>query len=81
MKGIEDEKFVVWEYKPSSNGTGKNLSGVEGKAKGEQQRGGNKKTATSETDTQSNPKEKNGKVSQSLLNRNLPIFLILFLKL
>lgn len=56
----------MWEYKPSSNGAGKNLSGVEGKAKGEQQKGGNKKTATSETDTQSNPKEKNGKVSQSL---------------
>ncbi|XP_066479231.1 terminal uridylyltransferase 4 isoform X1 [Tiliqua scincoides] len=61
LKDIEDETFVVWEYKPSSNGSGKNLSGVEGKAKGEQQRGGNKKAAISETDTQNNPKEKNGK--------------------
>ncbi|XP_034977908.2 terminal uridylyltransferase 4 isoform X1 [Zootoca vivipara] len=61
LKGIEDEKFVVWEYKPSNNGAGKNLSGVEGKAKGEQHRGGNKTAASLETDTQTNPKEKNGK--------------------
>ncbi|XP_061488977.1 terminal uridylyltransferase 4 [Rhineura floridana] len=61
LKGIEDENFVVWEYKPSNNGAGKNLSGVEGKAKGEQHRGGNKNAATLETDTQNNPKDKNGK--------------------
>ncbi|XP_053102519.1 terminal uridylyltransferase 4 isoform X2 [Hemicordylus capensis] len=61
LKSIEHEELVVWEYKPSNNGAGKNLNGVEGKAKGEQQRGGNKKTATLETDIQNNPKEKNGK--------------------
>ncbi|XP_044285843.1 terminal uridylyltransferase 4 isoform X2 [Varanus komodoensis] len=60
LKGIENEKFVVWEYKPSHNGAGKNLSGVEGKAKGEQHRGGNKNAANTETNTQSIPKEKNG---------------------
>ncbi|XP_054836032.1 terminal uridylyltransferase 4 isoform X2 [Eublepharis macularius] len=66
LKGIEDEKFVVWEYKPSYNGAGKNLSGVEGKAKGDQQKGGNKKVTPLEVDTQSNPKEKNGKSALAL---------------
>lgn len=66
LKGIEDEKLVVWEYKPSNNGAGKNLNGAEGKAKGEQHRGGNKSAASLETDTQTNPKEKNGKVSESV---------------
>ncbi|XP_062994879.1 terminal uridylyltransferase 4 [Elgaria multicarinata webbii] len=60
LKGIENEKFVVWEYKPSNNGAGKNLSGAEGKTKGEQHRGGNKTAANLETNTQSTPKEKNG---------------------
>lgn len=54
---------MVWEYKPPNNGAGKNMNGVESKSKGEHQKGGNKKTATLETDLQSNPKEKNGKVS------------------
>lgn len=54
---------MVWEYKPSHNGAGKNGAGVEGKAKGDQQKGGNKKAAAVETDTQSHPKEKNGKVN------------------
>ncbi|XP_015267467.1 PREDICTED: terminal uridylyltransferase 4 [Gekko japonicus] len=66
LKGIEDEKFVVWEYKPSHNGAGKNGTGLEGKAKGDQQKGGNKKAATVETVTQSQPKEKNGKSSLAL---------------
>ncbi|XP_048352906.1 terminal uridylyltransferase 4 [Sphaerodactylus townsendi] len=60
LKSIEDEKFVMWEYKPSCNGAGKNGAGVESKAKGDQQKGGHKKAVTVETDTQSHPKEKNG---------------------
>ncbi|XP_075792095.1 terminal uridylyltransferase 4 isoform X3 [Pelodiscus sinensis] len=59
LKSIE-EKFVRWEYKPPNNGVGKNSSGVEGKAKAEQQKGG-KKPASSEADNQNNAKEKNGK--------------------
>ncbi|KAL8178664.1 UNVERIFIED_CONTAM: Terminal uridylyltransferase 4, partial [Gekko kuhli] len=66
LKGIEDEKFVVWEYKPLYNGAGKNGTGVESKAKGDQQKCGNKKAATVETVTQSHPKEKNGKSSLAL---------------
>uniref|UniRef100_A0A8C8R7E5 Terminal uridylyl transferase 4 n=1 Tax=Pelusios castaneus TaxID=367368 RepID=A0A8C8R7E5_9SAUR len=60
LRGIEEEKFVRWEYKPSNNGTGKNSSDAEGKAKAEQQKGG-KKSTSSETDNQSNAKEKHGK--------------------
>ncbi|KAH0618615.1 hypothetical protein JD844_017990, partial [Phrynosoma platyrhinos] len=59
LKGIKDEKFVVWEYKPSNSGGGKNASAAEGKAKGEQNRG-NKSASAVETDTQHNAKEKNG---------------------
>uniref|UniRef100_A0A8D0DXN6 Terminal uridylyl transferase 4 n=1 Tax=Salvator merianae TaxID=96440 RepID=A0A8D0DXN6_SALMN len=61
LKGIEDEKFVVWEYKPSNNGAGKNTGGMEGRAKGEQNRSGNKNAEAFQTDTQGNPKVKNGK--------------------
>uniref|UniRef100_A0A8C3RR98 CCHC-type domain-containing protein n=1 Tax=Chelydra serpentina TaxID=8475 RepID=A0A8C3RR98_CHESE len=60
LRGIEEEKFVRWEYKPPNNGAGKNSSGVEGKVKAEQQKGG-KKSTSSETDNQSNAKEKHGK--------------------
>ncbi|EMP33566.1 Terminal uridylyltransferase 4 [Chelonia mydas] len=60
LRGIEEEKFVRWEYKPPNNGAGKNSSGVDGKAKAEQQKGG-KKSTSSETDNQSNAKEKHGK--------------------
>ncbi|XP_042321825.1 terminal uridylyltransferase 4 isoform X2 [Sceloporus undulatus] len=59
LKGIKDEKFVVWEYKQSNSGGGKNASAAEGKAKGEQNRG-NKSATAVETDTQHNAKEKNG---------------------
>uniref|UniRef100_A0A8D0DYK0 polynucleotide adenylyltransferase n=1 Tax=Salvator merianae TaxID=96440 RepID=A0A8D0DYK0_SALMN len=62
LKGIEDEKFVVWEYKPSNNGAGKNTGGMEGRAKGEQNRSGNKNAEAFQTDTQGNPKVKNGKL-------------------
>uniref|UniRef100_A0A8D0H1K3 Terminal uridylyl transferase 4 n=1 Tax=Sphenodon punctatus TaxID=8508 RepID=A0A8D0H1K3_SPHPU len=61
LKGIEEEKLLTWEYKPSNNAAGKNSSTAEGKAKGEQQKSGNKKAASSETDNQSNVKEKHGK--------------------
>ncbi|XP_030427312.1 terminal uridylyltransferase 4 isoform X1 [Gopherus evgoodei] len=60
LRGIEEEKFLRWEYKPANNGAGKNSSGVEDKAKAEQQKGG-KKSTSSETDNQSNAKEKHGK--------------------
>ncbi|XP_025890106.1 terminal uridylyltransferase 4 isoform X2 [Nothoprocta perdicaria] len=59
LKGIEEE-FVRWEYKPPTNGSGKNSVGTEGKTKVEQQKGSGKKVASSEVDNQSNAKEKHG---------------------
>lgn len=61
LKGIVDEKFVVWEYKPLHNGVGKNMNGVEGKNRSEQHRSNSKNAATLETDSQNNPKEKCGR--------------------
>ncbi|KAJ7405371.1 Terminal uridylyltransferase 4 [Willisornis vidua] len=60
LKGVEDEEFVRWEYKPPPNGAAKNSTGAESKAKVEQQKGGGKKAASSEVDSQSNGKEKHG---------------------
>ncbi|XP_015726044.1 terminal uridylyltransferase 4 isoform X3 [Coturnix japonica] len=60
LKGIEEEEFVRWEYKPSTNGSAKNSVGAEGKSKVEQQKGGGKKVTSSEVDSQSNAKEKHG---------------------
>ncbi|NXG03192.1 TUT4 uridylyltransferase, partial [Sakesphorus luctuosus] len=60
LKGIEDEEFVRWEYRPPPNGAAKNSTGAESKAKVEQQKGGGKKAASSEVDNQSNGKEKHG---------------------
>uniref|UniRef100_A0A8D2M7J0 RNA uridylyltransferase n=1 Tax=Zonotrichia albicollis TaxID=44394 RepID=A0A8D2M7J0_ZONAL len=44
LKGVEDEEFVRWEYKPPTNGAAKNSVGAESKAKVEQQKGGGKKS-------------------------------------
>uniref|UniRef100_A0A8C4K9V2 Terminal uridylyl transferase 4 n=1 Tax=Dromaius novaehollandiae TaxID=8790 RepID=A0A8C4K9V2_DRONO len=60
LKGVEEQEFVRWEYKPSTNGSGKNSVGAEGKTKVEQQKGGGKKVTSSEVDNQSNAKEKHG---------------------
>ncbi|XP_066048925.1 terminal uridylyltransferase 4 isoform X3 [Chamaea fasciata] len=60
LKGVEDEEFVRWEYKPPANGAAKNSVGAESKAKVEQQKGGGKKATSSEVDNQSNAKEKHG---------------------
>ncbi|XP_074077535.1 terminal uridylyltransferase 4 isoform X6 [Macrotis lagotis] len=61
LKGIEDEKFVKWEYKPMPSGPGKNSGASENKAKTDQ-RSGTKKPTSSESDTQSGTaKEKYGK--------------------
>uniref|UniRef100_A0A8B9TP05 Terminal uridylyl transferase 4 n=1 Tax=Anas platyrhynchos TaxID=8839 RepID=A0A8B9TP05_ANAPL len=60
LKGIEEEKFVRWEYKPSTNGSAKNSVGAEGKTKVEQQKGGGKKVTSSEVESQNNTKEKHG---------------------
>uniref|UniRef100_A0A8D2M6D0 Terminal uridylyl transferase 4 n=1 Tax=Zonotrichia albicollis TaxID=44394 RepID=A0A8D2M6D0_ZONAL len=60
LKGVEDEEFVRWEYKPPTNGAAKNSVGAESKAKVEQQKGGGKKATSSEVDNQSNAKEKHG---------------------
>uniref|UniRef100_A0A803Y999 Terminal uridylyl transferase 4 n=1 Tax=Meleagris gallopavo TaxID=9103 RepID=A0A803Y999_MELGA len=60
LKGIEEDEFVRWEYKPSTNGSAKNSVGAEGKSKVEQQKGGGKKVTSSEVDNQSNAKEKHG---------------------
>uniref|UniRef100_A0A8B9IQC7 Terminal uridylyl transferase 4 n=1 Tax=Anser cygnoides TaxID=8845 RepID=A0A8B9IQC7_ANSCY len=60
LKGIEEEEFVRWEYKPSTNGSAKNSVGAEGKTKVEQQKGGGKKVTSSEVDSQNNTKEKHG---------------------
>ncbi|KFP32248.1 Terminal uridylyltransferase 4, partial [Colius striatus] len=60
LKGIEDEEFVRWEYKPPTNGAAKNSSGAESKTKVEQQKSGGKKVTSSEVDSQSNAKEKHG---------------------
>ncbi|XP_027750242.1 terminal uridylyltransferase 4 isoform X1 [Empidonax traillii] len=60
LKGVEDDEFVRWEYKPPTNGAAKNSVGAESKAKVEQQKGGGKKAASSEVDNQSNGKEKHG---------------------
>lgn len=60
LKGIVEDKFVKWEYNPSS-ATEKTSIAEENKAKAEQLRDDTKKT---ETDNQSNAmKEKHGKVS------------------
>ncbi|XP_039175979.1 terminal uridylyltransferase 4 isoform X2 [Crotalus tigris] len=66
LKGIKDKKFVVWEYKLSNNGAGKNVNTVEGKSKGDQHRNGNKTTAAMEPNIQNNPKEKKGHSPLSL---------------
>ncbi|XP_009069813.1 PREDICTED: terminal uridylyltransferase 4 [Acanthisitta chloris] len=60
LKGVEDEEFVRWEYKPPTNGAAKNSVGAESKAKVEQQKGGGKKVPSSEADNQINAKEKHG---------------------
>ncbi|XP_056671108.1 terminal uridylyltransferase 4 isoform X5 [Monodelphis domestica] len=61
LKGIEDEKFVKWEYKPLPSGPGKNSGTSENKAKADQ-RSGTKKATSSETDPQSGAaKERHGK--------------------
>ncbi|XP_020843441.1 terminal uridylyltransferase 4 isoform X3 [Phascolarctos cinereus] len=61
LKGIEDEKFVKWEYKPMPSGPGKNSGASESKAKADQ-RSGAKKPSSSETDPQSGAtKERHGK--------------------
>ncbi|XP_072505570.1 terminal uridylyltransferase 4 isoform X5 [Notamacropus eugenii] len=61
LKGIEDEKFVKWEYKPMPSGPGKNSGASENKAKADQ-RGGTRKPTSSETDPQSGTaKERHGK--------------------
>ncbi|XP_075280598.1 terminal uridylyltransferase 4 isoform X2 [Opisthocomus hoazin] len=60
LKGIEEEEFVRWEYKPPTNGAAKNSVGAESKTKVEQQKGGGKKVTSSEVDNQSNVKEKHG---------------------
>ncbi|XP_042728935.1 terminal uridylyltransferase 4 isoform X2 [Lagopus leucura] len=60
LKGVEEDEFVRWEYKPSTNGSAKNSVGAEGKSKVEQQKGGGKKVTSSEVDHQSNAKEKHG---------------------
>uniref|UniRef100_A0A8C5U5F7 RNA uridylyltransferase n=1 Tax=Malurus cyaneus samueli TaxID=2593467 RepID=A0A8C5U5F7_9PASS len=60
LKGVEDEEFVRWEYKPPTNGAAKNSVGAENKAKVEQQKGGGKKATSSEVDNQSSAKEKHG---------------------
>ncbi|XP_029474683.1 terminal uridylyltransferase 4 isoform X2 [Rhinatrema bivittatum] len=60
LKGVEDETFLQWEYKPS--GQSKNSGGVEGKAKTEQQESGARRAASSEIDSQNNSvKERHGK--------------------
>ncbi|XP_068949092.1 terminal uridylyltransferase 4-like isoform X1 [Petaurus breviceps papuanus] len=61
LKGIEDEKFVKWEYKPMPSGPGKNSGASENKAKADQ-RSGTKKPTGSDTDAQSGTaKERHGK--------------------
>ncbi|XP_044531915.1 terminal uridylyltransferase 4 [Gracilinanus agilis] len=61
LKGIEDEKFVKWEYRPLPSGPGKNSGTSENKAKADQ-RSGTKKATSSETDPQSGAaKERHGK--------------------
>ncbi|XP_052658362.1 terminal uridylyltransferase 4 isoform X1 [Harpia harpyja] len=60
LKGIEEEEFVRWEYKPPTNGAAKNSVGAESKTKVEQQKGGGKKVTSSEVDNQNNAKEKHG---------------------
>ncbi|XP_062437043.1 terminal uridylyltransferase 4 isoform X5 [Rhea pennata] len=63
LKGVEEEEFVRWEYKPSTNGSGKSSVGAEGKTKAEQQKGGGKKVTSSEVENQTNAKEKHGNLS------------------
>ncbi|KAM6415179.1 terminal uridylyltransferase 4 isoform 2-T2 [Rhynochetos jubatus] len=60
LKGIEEEEFVRWEYKPPTNGAAKNTVGAESKTKVEQQKGGGKKVTSLEVDNQNNAKEKHG---------------------
>lgn len=67
LKGVEDEEFVRWEYKPPTNGAAKNSVGAESKAKVEQQKGGGKKATSSEVDNQNNAKEKHGIVSPNFI--------------
>ncbi|XP_028939220.1 terminal uridylyltransferase 4 isoform X2 [Ornithorhynchus anatinus] len=54
LKGIEEEKFVRWEYKPSNCTPGKNSNEAEDRAKAEQPKEGTKKATDSEPDNQSN---------------------------
>nr|XP_033771993.1 terminal uridylyltransferase 4 isoform X2 [Geotrypetes seraphini] len=62
LKGIEDERFLKWEYKPSGCGQSKNSDCAEGKAKPEQQEGGSRRAASSEIKNQNNSvKERHGK--------------------
>ncbi|NWU93024.1 TUT4 uridylyltransferase, partial [Upupa epops] len=60
LKGVEEEEFVRWEYKPPANGAAKNSVGPESKTKIEQQKGGGKKVTNAEVDNQSTAKEKQG---------------------
>ncbi|XP_006006033.1 terminal uridylyltransferase 4 isoform X1 [Latimeria chalumnae] len=53
LKGVEKDKFIHWEYRPSNSGEGRHVNGGEGKTKAEQRKSGNKKTESSETDGQS----------------------------
>lgn len=69
LKGIVEDKFVKWEYNPSS-ATEKTSVAEENKAKADQLKDD---TKTRETDNQSNAtKEKHGRVS-SVLFAFLPI--------
>ncbi|XP_030061318.1 terminal uridylyltransferase 4 isoform X2 [Microcaecilia unicolor] len=62
LKGIEDEVFLKWEYKPSGCGQPKNSDCAEGKAKTEQQEVGSRRAASSEIKSQNNSvKERHGK--------------------
>uniref|UniRef100_A0A6I8N8Z6 RNA uridylyltransferase n=1 Tax=Ornithorhynchus anatinus TaxID=9258 RepID=A0A6I8N8Z6_ORNAN len=47
LKGIEEEKFVRWEYKPSNCTPGKNSNEAEDRAKAEQPKEGTKKSPLS----------------------------------
>uniref|UniRef100_A0A8B9FXF9 polynucleotide adenylyltransferase n=1 Tax=Amazona collaria TaxID=241587 RepID=A0A8B9FXF9_9PSIT len=68
LKGVEEEEFVRWEYKPPPNGAAKNSVGAESKTKVDQQKGGGKKATSSEVDNQSNAKEKHGNVRCGFLS-------------
>ncbi|XP_075472458.1 terminal uridylyltransferase 4 [Ascaphus truei] len=60
LKGVSEERFLKWECKPASGSESKNSSGIDGRARAEQQRGNNRKSAGSEADNRKN-KIKQGK--------------------